>query len=414
MLCEAMRYYPGNKGYKNRIEFSTLCKFYFGQKFYIFSQIVLNLSLQAANVAAIIETAQVMDLAILRVFSKTGGLEFYPHPGWVWAYTPGDSTTPFGDIYVLSLGYVVTLILIIPMGLFNLDDNMIVQKGAFVIMIAIFIEWFTDFGLKISSGAANSIPFMGEDQSQVLGTIIFNYAFVVTVPSWCNEKVHSTSIHTVLWTSTTCSTVIFVLLGVLGAMAYTIPPGGDILDAINSSPQANIISQIAVYLFPISVVATSIPIMSIIIRYNLLENKLAGKAMANFWGVVFPWIIVIPFYTGSGLLEVITWSSIFFQSVVNFILPFLIYIKARKLKMYMPEEERQDLDEQLEVEEEYDEYCFGKIRIKQGPPAAPHFAFPQYFDGYGSMFLSAILAVILGIVCLGVVVLMIMSSLNVN
>lgn len=41
------------------------------------------------NIASIIETAQVMDLTILRIFGRTGGLEFYPHFGWYWADTPG-------------------------------------------------------------------------------------------------------------------------------------------------------------------------------------------------------------------------------------------------------------------------------------------------------------------------------------
>lgn len=33
------------------------------------------------------------------------------------------------NVYVLSLGFMVTLVMVIPMGYFNLDDNMIVQIG---------------------------------------------------------------------------------------------------------------------------------------------------------------------------------------------------------------------------------------------------------------------------------------------
>lgn len=41
--------------------------------------------------------------------------------------TEGTGITPFGDIYLISLGIVVTLALVIPMGYFNLDDNIIIQ-----------------------------------------------------------------------------------------------------------------------------------------------------------------------------------------------------------------------------------------------------------------------------------------------
>ena len=73
-------------------------------------------------------------------------------------------------------------------------------------MIAIIAEWMVQFfvvGLDFSRvpvvGSHRSIffffpPFskinqLGKNQAGVLGTLVFNYAFVVTVPSWVNEKV---------------------------------------------------------------------------------------------------------------------------------------------------------------------------------------------------------------------------------
>lgn len=71
-------------------------------------------------------------------------------------------------------------------------------------MIAIIAEWMVQFfvvGLDWSR-----VPFVGpyqndsppakfsycssgRNQAGILGTLVFNYAFVVTVPSWVNEKV---------------------------------------------------------------------------------------------------------------------------------------------------------------------------------------------------------------------------------
>jgi hypothetical protein len=50
---------------------------------------------------------------------------------------------------------------------------------------------------------------------------------------------------------------------------------------------------------------SGIPIFSIIARYNLVENRVCRKLFANFWAVVLPWVIAIPFYAGVGLLVVI-------------------------------------------------------------------------------------------------------------
>jgi hypothetical protein len=47
---------------------------------------------------------------------------------------------------------------------------------------------------------------------------------------------------------------------------------------------------------------------------------------------VVPWLVVIPFYTGQGLQNVMNWGSLFFVSITNFIYPFIIYIAARRMK----------------------------------------------------------------------------------
>ncbi len=70
-------------------------------------------------------------------------------------------------------------------------------------MLAIIAEWMVQFfviGLdfsrvpmvgtfsKLRNRRSDHFP-IGKNQAGVLGTLVFNYAFVVTVPSWVNEKV---------------------------------------------------------------------------------------------------------------------------------------------------------------------------------------------------------------------------------
>jgi len=74
----------------------------------------------------------------------------------------------------------------VPLSYYNLDDNILVQKICFFIFYLILLEWciyYMFVGLDFSR-----IPVIGKNQSQVIGSVIFNYAFVVTIPSWVNEK----------------------------------------------------------------------------------------------------------------------------------------------------------------------------------------------------------------------------------
>jgi len=421
MICEAMRYYPKNKGYRSRVEFSTLCKFYFGDKIYLFTQFVFVLSLQSVNVTGIIETSQVMDRLILTIIGKTGAIQFYPHFGWTWATALSQGSSCFPDeSYVLSLGFLLTLVLIIPLGYFNLDDNMIVQKVAFVVAGAIFVEWFVFFAMRLANGPIyHLVPInIRGDAAPVFGTIMFNYAMVVTVPSWCNEKTHSTQINKALGISIILGTVLFLIIGILGALSYHISNEGDLLSTLDSG-NGGIIVAISVFLFPISVVATSIPIYSIIVRYNLLENKICEKPMANFIGVILTWLVTIPFYTGQGLLEVMNWSTLISNGLINFIIPFWLYINAMAYKMKSTRDRKEiHFDEALgeEFKESDEYYCFGKYKLIGGDPAPPHFAFGSFFskDSIAPKFISFTFLVTLSIAVIGVIVINILEKVHIH
>uniref|UniRef100_A0A6B2L2W7 Amino acid transporter transmembrane domain-containing protein n=1 Tax=Arcella intermedia TaxID=1963864 RepID=A0A6B2L2W7_9EUKA len=411
MICEAMRYCPGNKGYSGRIEFASLCKEYLGKVLFVIILVIFVISLQSVNVSGIIETAQVMDKIIIAIGGRTGAIEFYPNPGWIWS---SNEESPWSSgTYVLSLGFVATVILIIPLGYFNLDDNMIVQKGAFVIAIAIFVEWIVFFIIRLKE-PVHTIPAFGYKMAPVFGTIMFNYAVVVTIPSWCNEKTHNTRVNRTLIYSTVVGTVLFIITGILGGMTCNIRGNDDLLDAL-TEPGVPIILKASVYLFPLAVIATSIPIYSIIVRYNLLENKICGKALANFIGVILPWLIVIPFYTGDGLTIVMNWSTLISNGIVNFIVPFVLFILARKRKMTLTETEKEEMDASVPAEcREEDLVLFGKVLV-DGAPANSHFAFGVLFDDQSitPIVISATFVASLTFAFLGVLVINVLDALNI-
>jgi hypothetical protein len=264
------------------------------------------------------------------------------------------------------------------MGYFNLDDNMVVQVTAFVLTIGCWLVWismtfFADPGNDPNINITNvtgqgtwSIPMINTDpdfgsQAGVLGTILFNFGFVTTVPSWINEKKKSVSVNKTVWWATTLCLVIFYVIGVPGAMAfkyylqgpasnncpYGVDTGDpsncvqDLMQLILGSDANNVplapakwanskaltgLMHFSVYLFPIVAILSSIPVFSIVIKYNCIENGMSRK-FAFFWGIVFPWIVSAPLlYQPGALAQVITFSSLIFVSFTDFVVPWSLYI----------------------------------------------------------------------------------------
>jgi len=212
--------------------------------------------------------------------------------------------------------------------------------------VAVIVDWIVTFSLTGLEGEVPSFSNMRQ-QAGVLGTIMFNFSYITTIPSWVNEKKPSVSVHKSLWSACIVSTTTFFLVGYLGARAF---PGmaadSDILSVINSSHFADELSKILVYLFPLMVLATSIPVYSIIVRYNLLQNKLCSKFWANIFAVVIPWAVAIPFMSGGGLNYLVNWSSLIFAASANFVIPFIIYIRACEFRLGVRE---RLTEEQLEI-----------------------------------------------------------------
>jgi len=319
------------------VEFVTLVRFFFGRKGHIISQLFINVALQATNIAGIVVSTQVMDSMFVDLFHRSCGIAVYPKFEWYCVTAESSSESPFGrDVMLFTIGYLVVMAVIIPLGYLNLDDNIIIQVAAMIFLVGCIVDWIVLF---FSTGLPQTVPFTTKNQAGVLGTVMFNFAYITTVPSWVNEKKPSVSIHRSLWSACVASTAAFLFVGYLGAAAYKMKADSDILSIIDTAVQNNKsifvrgLAHTLVYLFPLMVLATSIPVYSIIVRYNLLQNKVCNKVFANLFAVVFPWVAAIFFMSGDALNNLINWSSYAFGSVANFIIPFIIYIKACNFRL---------------------------------------------------------------------------------
>ena len=79
-----------------------------------------------------------MDFTLVSLFKFSCAFEFLPHFGYVSVDELGDDTSPFSGI-VISLGYLIVLVVTIPLGYLNLDDNMIVQQSTLHVVLLSFV-----------------------------------------------------------------------------------------------------------------------------------------------------------------------------------------------------------------------------------------------------------------------------------
>ena len=61
-------------------------------------------------------------------------------------------------------------------------------------------------------------------------------------------------------------------------------------------------------------------------RKSDIEDFFFFVAFANFFAVIFPWIVTVPFMTGSGLTTLINWASLCINGFINFSIPLLLYM----------------------------------------------------------------------------------------
>lgn len=417
--------------------------FYFGRKWYIASQIGLNGALQCLNIVSVIQSAQVMDNLISVIFGKSCGLNFTPFPGRfeqdgkaTISPIPGstdfftcfntnnlDGGNAWGCHVILSAGFIVTAAMAIPCGRWNLDDNMLIQTVAFILTILCWLIWIAASFSGFSGPEAASVPAFNTNQytgtqAGVLGNILFNFGFVTTVPSWVNEKRPRVSTNSVLWIATAMCVGIFFIVGLPGAFAFSDVMQGPVTGSCNrqlnpdsptydksfncpndmlqlltdenlipsswSGPFAKVVLKTSVFLFPVVAVVSSIPVFSIVIKYNMIENNFS-KTTAFLWGVVFPWLIGFPLlYMPNVLGQFVNFTSLIFVSFTDFIVPWALYVKLQ--------DRREAPGGVLE-----ENSVLGELEISEG--VAAHYAVPRRFgmSGFAKRQSSYVLMIILGV-----------------
>ena len=342
LLARGMSLFPGNATFNRRLEFGKAAFYLLPRWLYYIAWGTLVFVFFTQNLANILVTAQTMDSMILASAGKTCAIVMDPSAQQRFTCVTGDtqdSSTDslFGsDQHVLTIGYAVTLIVTIPLGIMNLDDNIGIQIGGMLLTFLCVIVWVLNFwymGLQ-----TDRLPTWAPDPTngylQLLPSILFNYGFVTTIPSWVNEKRSSVRVTSTLIGAQLLATAQYVLTAVFAGLAIDFTDNVDITAKLNDPKQERVwlASRIMTFIFPLANILTSIPVFSIIVRYNLLQ--LQGVKMpvwlANLIAVYLPWFIAVPFYTGNQVSLLITWSSALLFVHINLLLPAAMFVSSER------------------------------------------------------------------------------------
>jgi hypothetical protein len=340
LLAKTIAAMPSNSSFKHRWEFGRVAQALLPKWAYLLAVLFLVASFLSQNVSNIIVSSQVMDDTLLTAAQKTCALVIYPSTGgspFTCISADNDdiiTDSPFGNGYVISIGYLIVLVTTIPLSYMNLDDNIIVQIGGMGLLSLCVVIWCINFiviGLDGSLAPVFATAASGGAQSytSVLPTVLFNYGFVATTPSWLNEKSPKTKVTPTLIMAVAIATALYLLLGFFAAFSLNFQSGQDLLSVIadGNVPGMWRVSQICTYIFPIANLMSSIPVFAVIVRYNLVNTGWVPLWVANLISVGLPWLLSLVFYSGNQLAELINWSSALLFVQINLIFPILLYLR---------------------------------------------------------------------------------------
>ena len=332
LIIEAIQAIPGNAHFQGDVEFATLINFYFGPWSHLLGQFFLYCSLQSNAIQNIVLAAQSTDKMLIAIFKQSCGVQISGGLRWVCVNSPGSDPSALGDNTMLfTIGYLVVLACTIPLGIFNIDDNMGVQLGGFVMALVILLQWCSS---ATSLNPQNTPAFSQTpmDYGKVVGNVMLNLAVTTIIPSWINIKKREVSAQKTVWISLFFTTFVYIIIGMFLALGFYINTDGNVIPSLLQYGVPASLTSATVFLFAYAMLIPSIPVNMIISRNNLYQNNVVTKVIADVLAYVVPILISIPFQTGTSLNIFQTWTSLIFVSVANFIIPVIIYFRCLEFR----------------------------------------------------------------------------------
>ena len=354
---------PNNQDFKQGVEFPEAFQTFWGKRWFVAANWLFFGCITCLNVSSLVDNAQVLDTFLGHCNPYGGAWALAMDPVHKNAtFTSWDPSVcseqtlyeggciPFAttkeedeDVYILTIGYVVTAVAFFPLAMMDLTENVQWQILGFGILLITSVQFIVTFAM--SDLDASHLSWWGHSYDSLLGVILFNFALVITVPAWLYEKEPHVDIPTVMHTSTITSTVLYILIGILGCLAMP-----DVSDNFLESIMSGALGpsmQIGASIFAFFIIGLNIPLFSILTRLSLLGggnesrascegNQFCSRPVANLLAVYLPFGLSWTLYQGSKVTALLNWGGMFFTSLVSFLLPLALalYVVTTKFEEY--------------------------------------------------------------------------------
>lgn len=340
LLADSIASIPGNKNFTRPINFSSAFRIIVGSQWFKVTECLFIMSCMVQACASLVETAQSLDGFIASfILHKTYAIQIFPSLSFMeWdpsgchldsaTETESDleDCTPFHNqgTLILSLGYILSTLLFLPLGLGNLKDTIIIQILSlicFAILLSQFLGEFLERGFEY-----NNLPLVGSNPAQLAGVILFNFGYAITVPTWLTEKTKDVSVNKIIWGSSITASVVYIFFGVMASMSFS-DVGANML-VLLSSGKCHLLTRIAAAVFGVSIIGCGVPIFCIIIKTSLYDSGTCNARGSYFVGAILPYLLSFLMYQGTLLITVLNWAGLLINGLVAFILPLYLVLKA--------------------------------------------------------------------------------------
>lgn len=333
-MADTISKYPGNLKFEQEVEFSETFRFFWGHKWFVVTEIIFFICITCLNISSIVDTAQVVDtflgqfvgsssaLHMSGAFQEMQLVHWYPSNCSAEQLKAGECVAfaEHSDGMILTLGYVISTLIFLPMGLMDLKENASFQAVAFVVLIVTVAQFAIEFGAR--GFDFDNMSLWGTSWDALLGVVLFNFALAIAIPSWLFERHPSVNVPLVIHGSSILATILYIIVGATGALA--IPHVSDNMLESMMSGAFGLSMQLGSSLFAFMIVGLGIPLFSVLARMNLTGSGLTTYHVANLFAVYLPFSVSWMLYQGDLVTQLLSWGGVLFISAVAFILPLIL------------------------------------------------------------------------------------------
>lgn len=263
LFAQAISSIPGNQKYTKNITYATAFRLLVDPTIALLAERIFIIACFIQCSAGIVQASQSLDSFIASyVLGTTYGLQLYPSIQFIsWSETQChnglsgldtlQNCVPFfnNGPLIITFGYLIIISLFLPLGLRNLKETMIVQLISFLFLVIVMIHFNYEF---FQVGLSEKVPMIGTDLSQLVGVVLFNFDYVLTLPAWLIEKKVDVNPNHVIWSTASFCSVIYLAFGYLGARAFG--PDSEKMMALLESNEVPVITKWCAALFGVCII----------------------------------------------------------------------------------------------------------------------------------------------------------------